>query len=104
LGWILNIIPVIAHLLGDDIVFWRSPMRLLLTSLLCVSLAAPVLAKPPLRDVAEIDDALMVLAIADELRKSCDGISARMIRALNRIEGLKGRARDLGYSSEEVKA
>ncbi len=79
-------------------------MRLLLTSLVCVTLALPVVAKPALRDVAEIDDALMAVAIADELRKDCDGISARMLRALSRLEGLKGRARDLGYTKEEVKA
>lgn len=59
-------------------------------------------AKPPLAEVAEIDDGLMAIAIADEIRKRCDGISARMIRALREVNALKSRAEDLGYSEEEI--
>ncbi|WP_136441447.1 DUF5333 domain-containing protein [Pacificoceanicola onchidii] len=59
-------------------------------------------AKPPLRDVAEIDNGLMAIAIADEIRKTCDGISARMIRAYSTIKALESRAGELGYSEEEI--
>ncbi|MDJ0823300.1 MAG: DUF5333 domain-containing protein [Paracoccaceae bacterium] len=66
------------------------------------SLALPAAAKPPLRDVAEIDDGLMAVAIADEIRKTCDDISARMFRAMATLSDLKSRAKSLGYSEEEI--
>ena len=59
-------------------------------------------AKPPLRDVAQIDDALMMVAIADDLRKRCDAIDARMIAAFSYLRGLKADARGLGYSDDEI--
>lgn len=67
-------------------------------------MATSAMAKPPLRDVPEIDDALLMVAIADDLRKNCDDIDARMIKALTHIQGLKSKARSLGYSDEEIKA
>lgn len=79
-------------------------MRLILISILCLTLALPVLAKPPLREVSEIDDGLMAVAIADEIRKSCDDIQPRMIRAYRQIKALERRARSLGYSEEEIEA
>lgn len=77
-------------------------MRLILSFVLSAALAAPVMAKPPLREVAEIDDGLMAIAIADEIRKSCDDINARMVRAMSTIRSLKKRAEALGYSDEEI--
>ena len=59
-------------------------------------------AKPPLRDVAAIDDALMHVAIADAIRKSCDNINARLIRAYSELNRLKSVARDMGYTEKEV--
>lgn len=59
-------------------------------------------AKPPLRDVPEIDDMVMKVAIADQIRKSCDDIGARLIRAYSTLNGLKALARDKGYSDEEI--
>ena len=77
-------------------------MRLILSTVLCAALAGPLAAKPPLSQVAEIDDALMMIAIADAIRKDCDDISARMLRAMTTINSLKNRARDLGYTDEEI--
>lgn len=77
-------------------------MRLITTALLCVSLAAPVAARPPLSDVAEIDNRLMAIAIADEIRKSCDDIRPRMLYAISQLNALKNRAKSLGYSDEEI--
>ncbi|MCT4609917.1 MAG: DUF5333 domain-containing protein [Pelagimonas sp.] len=79
-------------------------MRLVPTLIVCLALATPTLAKPPLRDVPAIDNGLMILGIADEIRKSCDGINARMFAALSRINGLKSKAREMGYSDSEIKA
>jgi hypothetical protein len=77
--------------------------RPVLAAVLCLTLAAPVAAKPPLREVAQIDDALMMVAIADEIRKTCSDISARMIRALGTVNGLKAQAQALGYTDDEIK-
>lgn len=79
-------------------------MRLLLTPILCLTLAAPLWAKPPLSEVSEIDDGLMAIAIADEIRNTCDGINARMIRAYRQIKALENRAKALGYSEAEIDA
>ena len=76
----------------------------LLAGALCLSLAAPVSAKPPLRDVAAIDDSLMMVAIADEICKTCDDIRARMVRAMSTVNGLKNQAEALGYTDAEIKA
>lgn len=79
----------------------RVLMAIVLTSMLA---AQPLAAKPPLREVAEIDDGLLWIGIADEIRKKCPDISARMIRAYGRIKGLENRALELGYSESEIKA
>ena len=76
--------------------------NLIPTLILCAGLALPAAAKPALRDVAEIDNGLMAIAIADEIRKSCEGISARMIRAYSTINALKSRAEALGYTEAEI--
>ncbi len=73
--------------------------------LLVFSLTSHVaLAKPPLRDVAEIDDALLAVGLADDIRKNCPTISARMLKALSFVQGLQSRAQELGYSEDEIKA
>lgn len=80
-------------------------MKPVLTLILSATLAlsAPAaFAKPHLRDVAKIDNSLMYLGIADELRKGCDNIGARMLRALNYVNSLKSEARKLGYSADEI--
>ena len=78
----------------------------LLTAILIVTLSVgeAASAKPPLREVAEIDNALMHVAIADAIRKSCDGINARLIRAYSELNRLKSIARDKGYTDDEVEA
>ncbi len=70
--------------------------------ILGLGIAPAAQAKPPLRDVAEIDNALMAVAIADEIRKTCEGIDARMIRAFSTLQSLKSRAKALGYSDDEI--
>lgn len=60
-------------------------------------------ALPPLRSVAQIDDGLMAVALADEIRKNCDDIAARMVRAYFYINSLEQKAQNLGYSRDEIK-
>lgn len=76
----------------------------LVVALTATVVATTAVAKPPLRDVPEIDDALLMVAIADDLRKTCDDIDARLLKALGHIQGLKSKARKLGYSDDEIKA
>lgn len=66
-------------------------------------IAAPVLAKPSLRDVPEIENGLFAVALADEVRDNCDGISARIVKALGVLRGLKAQANALGYSDDEIR-
>lgn len=82
----------------------RSDVRAVLTTLMIASLTGPALAKPPLRDVPAIDDALLSVGLAHTIRKECDQISARKVKAMLFLMDLQKQARDLGYSPEEIKA
>ncbi|GGX57118.1 NADH dehydrogenase subunit E [Tateyamaria omphalii] len=76
-----------------------------MTMALILSLTAGIAsAKPHLRDVPEIDGTILAVGIADEIRKNCPDISARLLRAYSVVNGLKARARTLGYSDEEIDA
>ncbi len=86
-------------------------LRLALVVLMAVPLGVPGQAAqaagqtlPPLREVSEIDDGLLWVALADEIRKSCDDIEARMFNAVLFLGSLKRTARDMGYSREQVRA
>ena len=80
-------------------------MKSLVAALLGASLlATPLMAKPPLRDVAAIDDALFDLGIVDRIRKSCPTIHARMFRAIGYVRKLEKKARAMGYSQAEIDA
>ena len=80
-------------------------MKYLMIAMTGLSLiAAPVAAKTPLRDVPEIDNALLDLGIADRIRKECPSISARMIKAITYVRGLEKKAKGLGYSKAEIEA
>ena len=83
----------------------RSLSTLVAASLLAGLLAgvgASAQARPPLREVEQIDNGLMVIAIADDIRKRCDDIDARMLSALSFLHSLKAEAGRLGYSRDEV--
>ncbi|MDF3414038.1 DUF5333 domain-containing protein [Sulfitobacter sp. M57] len=80
-------------------------MKILVAAFLGASLlAVPAIAKPPLREVAAIDDALFDLGIADRIRKNCPVISARMFRAIGYVRNLEKKARDMGYTQAEIEA
>ncbi len=80
-------------------------MKKLIILIVGASLMGPPLAaKPALRDVAAIDDALLDLGIADRIRKQCPSISARMLKALSYVRDVQKKARSLGYSDQEIEA
>ncbi|MGX9349942.1 DUF5333 domain-containing protein [Shimia sp. W99] len=61
-------------------------------------------AKPPLREVREIDDKIYYGLVAYVLAEECDSLSARKLKGINDLWTLGRRARELGYSDEEIKA
>ena len=78
-------------------------MRMTMTVMIAAALAATTAtAKPALRDVSAVDDGLLAVAIADEIRNTCDTIDARMFTALLTLNSLKSTARSMGYSDEEI--
>ena len=80
-------------------------MKYLVIGLMGASLLAqPVAAKPPLREVAEIDNALFDLGIADRIRKECPSISARLFKAISYARKVEQNAKSKGYSDAEIKA
>ncbi len=80
-------------------------MRKVLSAVISIGLlATPVMAKPPLNEVTEINNAVLDLAIADRIRKRCPSISARMMAALGFMNKIKQSARDLGYTNAEIDA
>ena len=79
-------------------------MRAMTIAFILAVAASTVSAKPPLREVPEIDGTILAVGIADEIRKNCPSISARLVRAVGVVNGLKGKARSLGYSEAEIDA
>lgn len=71
-----------------------------------IALAIPqiVAAKPTLRDVKPIDDGLFAIGLADQIRKNCPVISARVLPALGALQDLQSKARALGYTQAEIDA
>ncbi|SHH83702.1 DUF5333 domain-containing protein [Cognatishimia maritima] len=59
-------------------------------------------AKRPLEEVTSITEGLLWIGIADEIRKTCPNISARMFKALNRINNIHAEAKSLGYTKTEI--
>ncbi|MWD27581.1 hypothetical protein E0K89_008865 [Aquicoccus sp. SCR17] len=81
-------------------------MKTFATSLiLAVSVAAgSVSAKTPLREVREIDDNMLWVALAIEISDKCGQISPRMIKGYAFLASLKLKAQNMGYTSDEIEA
>lgn len=75
-----------------------------LTTIFTIALGGAVLAKPPLRSVAYIDDGLFNVAVADAIRKGCSSIDARLFKAIGVLRDLRAHARALGYTKAEIDA
>ncbi len=74
-------------------------------SLFAISLAlsAPASAAG-LQNEVKINNGLLAVGIADEIRNRCDSISARTFTALGFLNSLKREARAKGYSNDEINA
>ncbi|WP_069299722.1 DUF5333 domain-containing protein [Neptunicoccus sediminis] len=77
-------------------------MRILLTAALTGMMATTALANPPLREVKEINDGLLYVGLADEIRKNCDSISGRIFKGVGRLRAIHKQAQDMGYSKSEI--
>lgn len=80
--------------------------KTLMAGLAAMMLAAPAMAagKPALRDVAQIDDRMLWVAIAIEISDRCDSIDPRTMRGLTYLWDIRSTAQQLGYSHDEIKA
>lgn len=76
---------------------------ILTVSFIAIS-AGAVAAKPPLRDVKQIDDAVFDVAVADQIRKKCPSIAPRILKALSVYRATRAQAHALGYTDEEIEA
>jgi hypothetical protein len=53
-------------------------------------------------NVERVTEGLIATGMAYELGDKCNGVSARLLRGLNFLYGLKSHLRDLGYSNAEI--
>ena len=86
-------------------------MKHVMTTMLCMAwlagagtgaAQAVAQAKPPLREVKEIDDNMLWVAIAHEISEDCDEIAPRTIKGLTYLLSLKRKAQQLGYTNQEI--
>lgn len=91
----------------------RRPLRMTIRrttrSLALSAFVAPVLmmsathgAAASLSENKTINDGLFAIAAADEIRKTCPSIDARMLKALGFLNSLESHARQQGYSKREI--
>ena len=83
----------------------QSFTRLIIASFVAAALllSTPAFAAG-LQDETKINNGLLAVGIADEIRNRCDSISARTFTALGFLNGLKREARAKGYSNDEINA
>ena len=77
-------------------------MRILMITTVTTILATSALANPPLREVKSINDDLLAVGLADEIRKNCSSISGRLIKGVSRLLAIHKSAVAIGYSKTEI--
>lgn len=76
---------------------------LMTAALIAASLAGAAQAAE-LKDEPEIRNGLLVVGMAYEISEKCGSIDARTLRGITTLLNLKSRARELGYSDDEIEA
>lgn len=61
-------------------------------------------ALQPLHTNPTVYSGFYSIGLADEVRKNCDSIEPRMIKAYFKIKSLESYARKVGYSDEQIEA
>ena len=84
----------------------RFGIKTLTAGAVALVLALPAMAagKPDLRDLPEIDDSMLWVALAIEISDRCPTIEPRTMRGLNYLWSIRSRAQALGYTPSEIKA
>ena len=77
-------------------------MRNALSVLFFLVFAAPAAALQPLHKDARVVSGFYAIGLADEIRKKCKSIDARMFRAYGYLRSLERYARDTGYTPEQI--
>ena len=75
--------------------------RVILTFSLAFTVSAAQ-ALQPLHENPTVVNGFYTIGLADEIRKNCDSIDARMVRAVSYLRALHRYAKDLGYSDAEI--
>lgn len=76
-------------------------------SILAAALAAVVAvpsqaAQGALKDEADINNALLVISVADKIRRECDSIGANLFKARSLVRSVNKLALERGYSQSEI--
>ena len=80
-------------------------MKRLMAALMgMVILAQGASANPPLRDVVEVEKALLIIGQADGIRRNCPTITPRRVKVVSFVLRLENRARKMGYTKEQITA
>lgn len=87
---------------GQGFVMNRNRLAALAMALMVTAGAGAASALPPLSQHSEINEGLLAIGIADEVRKRCDRIAPRYVAAFNYLRSLQRKAGDLGYSDAEI--
>lgn len=67
-----------------------------------IGLSSPALALQPLHENPTVLNGFYQIGLADEIRKKCDGIEPRLLRAWNYLKSLEKYARDAGYTDAQI--
>lgn len=77
-------------------------MRMIVALAISLALASPVAAKTPLRDNKAINDQLLVVGLANEIRKRCGSISGRLVKGVTTLRAIHNQALSQGYTKSEI--
>jgi len=82
-------------------------MRFLTVLAVVVALATPASAateRPALGENQPLNDTLLAILVADEIRKQCDSLSGRVLKGIGMLWGIVQDAKELGYNDDEINA
>lgn len=65
-------------------------------------MAAPAGALQPLHENPTVVSGFYSIGLADEVRRNCDSIQPRLLRAYNYLRALEKFARDAGYTDAQI--
>ena len=79
--------------------------RIAIFAVILITFGATFLAaKPPLRDVISVEEKLLTLGMAKDIRDNCPTIEPRKLKVVSFVLGIQNHARKLGYTRAEIKA